>query len=155
MVNWRFALACPVAFLLALSCRKGARWQTDLALCSFCCLPQLWIYGEEELLRKASCCKDAIYFLDLNEELFQIRWFQCLLSSQALIQAGAHFLAPLLPILLFLLSDKTDLAKTCLVEYLLCLTLLVSLFVSHCVDFQQRQVALRGLRELELEMADA
>lgn len=157
MMNWRFALACPAAFLLALSCRKCARqaWQ-DLALASFCCLPQLWIYGETDLLnREASRWKDEMYFLDLNVELFQIRWFQCLLSTQAMIQAGAHFMAPLASILLFFLPEKTELVEQCRIEWLMCLTLLLSLFMNHSVDFYQRQEALKCLGRLEeMEMVD-
>lgn len=155
LLNWGFALACPGAFLFALSCRSCGRWQSDFALASFGGLPQLWLYGESQLLKNHAIETRQIFFWDLWEELFEMRWFQCLVSTQAVIQAGSHPFAPLVCLLLFFLPDPLAFENS-EKKLLLRLALLACLFTNHTVDFYQRDLALSDLpHEDEVEMADA
>ena len=157
LLNWSFVLTCPGAFLLALSCRNYGRWPSDFALASFCSLPQLWLYGEWQLLNNHVSEKRQIFFWDFYEELFELRWFQCLICTQALIQAGSHPLLVLLgSVLSFFLPDAKEAYQNGEGKLLARLVLLACLLTNHTVDFYFRDSALRDLPSEvdEVEMAD-
>ena len=151
-----FALIACLVLLAILGCR--GQWRADLAMTSFCCLPQVWLYGECRLLRDVAPIPRDIYFWDLLHELWHLRWVQGIVAIQSLMQAGCHPLLPCIPftVLTFPPDIGVHLQKDHANRFAILLStgLLLSILINFAVDFYLRDMALKELQneDPEIEM---
>ena len=137
------ARVCSLVFVALVSKHpRCTRVLADLAMALFCGLPVLWLSGEVALLEDVARAPRGLYHMDLEGELLRIKWFQALASTQCLIQAGCHPVAPLVPIVCAL----NEAAGLDMIGALMW-ALISSMTANHAVDFYLREAALKSLQE--------